>query len=154
MKNFEKITETPEALGAFLAALPVADGPWDTEFRRAFCSACEAENCDGANCPHAAERNDPLWWLKQEAALAGKENAAPESKPATVQGKSSTASATAAWKVMQALGYVNERPFEETQDLLKRTLEILKTLEGAGVNPEYWASVIGMAASFDVHMRG
>ena len=45
MKNFEQITATPEALGAFLAALPVADGPWDTKFRRVFCAACSAENC-------------------------------------------------------------------------------------------------------------
>ena len=66
MKNFEQITATPEALGAFLAALPVADGPWDTEFRRVFCAACSAENCDGGNCPHSAERNNPLWWLMQD----------------------------------------------------------------------------------------
>ncbi len=49
MKNFEQITATPEALGAFLAALPVADGPWDTEFRRVFCAACSAENCVSAS---------------------------------------------------------------------------------------------------------
>ena len=39
--NFEKIAETPEALGEFLASLPVADGPWDVEFRKAFCAKCE-----------------------------------------------------------------------------------------------------------------
>ena len=64
MTNFEKITETPEALGEFLASLPVADGPWDVEFRKAFCAKCERENCDGKRCPHKAERNNPLWWLK------------------------------------------------------------------------------------------
>ena len=68
MKNFEQIAETPEALGAFLAALPVADGPWDAEFRRVFCTACSAENCDGDNCPHSAERNNPLWWLNKGTA--------------------------------------------------------------------------------------
>lgn len=56
MTNFEKITETPEALGEFLASLPVADGPWDVEFRKAFCAKCERENCDGKRCPHKAER--------------------------------------------------------------------------------------------------
>ena len=66
MKNFEQIAETPETLGAFLAALPVADGPWDAEFRRVFCTVCSAENCEGANCPHSAERNNPLWWLMQD----------------------------------------------------------------------------------------
>ena len=38
MSNFEKITATPEALGAFLASLPVATGPWDEEFHRTFCA--------------------------------------------------------------------------------------------------------------------
>lgn len=66
MTNFEKITGTAEALGAFLAALPIADGPWDTEFHRAFCDACAAEDCAGDTCPHSAARGNPLWWLKQE----------------------------------------------------------------------------------------
>ena len=73
MTNFEKITETPEALGEFLASLPVADGPWDVEFRKAFCAKCERENCDGKRCPHKAERNNPLWWLK----LGGKQGEVP-----------------------------------------------------------------------------
>ncbi len=47
MTNFEKITETPEALGEFLASLPVADGPWDAEFHKAFCDNCKRKNCDG-----------------------------------------------------------------------------------------------------------
>ena len=64
MTNFEKITETPEALGEFLASLPVADGPWDAEFHKAFCDNCKRKNCDGKRCPHKAERNNPLWWLK------------------------------------------------------------------------------------------
>ena len=68
--------------------------------------------------------------------------------------KSDTASATAAWKVMQTLGYVNERPFQETQNFLKKALEILKILEQSGINLEYWGGVLGMAATFDAHMRG
>ena len=54
MTNFEKITETPETLGEFLASLPVADGPWDAEFHKAFCADCERENCDGKRCLHNA----------------------------------------------------------------------------------------------------
>ena len=156
MKNFEQIAETPEALGAFLATLPVADGPWDTEFRRVFCAACSAENCDGGNCPHSAERNNPLWWLIQTAGQQtdSQKNAVPEWKSGTAQRQPGTASATAAWKVMQTLGYVNERPFQETQVFLRKASEILEILEQSGINPEYWNGVIKMAATFDIHMRG
>lgn len=66
MKNFEKITGSPEALGAFLAALSVADGPWDQEFHAQYCADCLYLGCD--SCPHTARRNNPLWWLTQEAA--------------------------------------------------------------------------------------
>lgn len=64
MTQFEKITESPEVLGAFLAALPVVDGPWDKEFQARFCASCPAKDC-GA-CQHAAERNNPGWWLTLE----------------------------------------------------------------------------------------
>ena len=64
MTNFEKITASPEAMGEFLASLPVATGPWDKEFHRMFCDSCERENCDEKRCPHNAERGNPLWWLK------------------------------------------------------------------------------------------
>ena len=63
MTNFEKITASPEALGEFLASLPVATGPWDEEFHRAFCDSCERENCDEGRCPHQDKRYNPLWWL-------------------------------------------------------------------------------------------
>ena len=63
MTNFEKITASPEALGEFLASLPVATGPWDKEFHRAFCDSCERENCDEGRCPHQDKRYNPLWWL-------------------------------------------------------------------------------------------
>ena len=66
MTNYERITATPEALGAFLEALPIASGPWDVEFHRTFCKDCTAGNCDGANCPHTIQRNNPLWWLMQD----------------------------------------------------------------------------------------
>ena len=73
MTNFEKITASPEALGEFLASLPVATGPWDEEFHRAFCDSCERENCDEGKCPHQDKRNNPLWWLM----LGGKEGEVP-----------------------------------------------------------------------------
>lgn len=63
---FDKITASPEALGAFLASLPTLSGPWDDAFHRKFCDTCEAENCDAENCHHSAERDNPTWWLKQE----------------------------------------------------------------------------------------
>ena len=66
MKNFEQIAETPETLGAFLAALPVANGPWDQEFHAQYCADCLYLGCD--SCPHSAQRNNPLWWLMQNAA--------------------------------------------------------------------------------------
>lgn len=64
MNNFERITASPEALGDFLASLPVLQGPWDDAFHRAFCDTCQAEDCDAEGCPHQAERNNPTWWLK------------------------------------------------------------------------------------------
>lgn len=66
MNNFERITASPEALGAFLAPLPVLQGPWDDAFHRAFCDTCQVEDCDAENCAHQAERNNPTWWLKRE----------------------------------------------------------------------------------------
>lgn len=73
MTNFEKITASPEALGEFLASLPVATGPWDEEFHRAFCDSCERENCDEGRCPNQNKRYNPLWWLM----LGGKEGEVP-----------------------------------------------------------------------------
>lgn len=66
MTNFEKITASPAALGAFLGSLPVLTAPWDDDFHREFCDACDAENCDGENCPHQAERDNPTRWLGLE----------------------------------------------------------------------------------------
>ena len=71
MTNFEKITETPEALGEFLASLPVATGSWDEEFHRTFCDSCELLECRTETCPHKGDR--PLWWL----AMGGKPGEAP-----------------------------------------------------------------------------
>ena len=64
MTQFEKITESPETLGAFLAALPVVDGPWNKEFHERYCADCLYLGCDA--CPHEEFRNDPGWWLTLE----------------------------------------------------------------------------------------
>lgn len=69
MNNFEKITASPEVLGEFLAALPVANSPWDESFHRTFCDSCEREDCDVEHCPHKEERYNPTWWLKLRVKL-------------------------------------------------------------------------------------
>lgn len=65
MTNFEKITASPDVLGEFLASLPVATGPWDEEFHRAFCDSCELLECRAETCPHKGNRQ--LWWLMMGA---------------------------------------------------------------------------------------
>lgn len=66
MTNFEKLTASPETLGAFLASIPTTGGPWDEAFRREFCAGCGQEDCE-PTCPHQDKRDNPVWWLKQEA---------------------------------------------------------------------------------------
>lgn len=34
MTNFEKLTQSPAGLGAFLRGLPILEGPWDDEFHK------------------------------------------------------------------------------------------------------------------------
>lgn len=69
--NFEEITKSPEALGAFLRALPVLNGPWDEEFQRNYCAGCGKASCDdGSGCPYEDMRNSPDWWLRLEAEKA------------------------------------------------------------------------------------
>lgn len=64
VSNFEEITKSPEALGEFLRALPILDGPWDTEFQRRYCAGCGKVSCDDEEpCPHEEKRNNPGWWL-------------------------------------------------------------------------------------------
>lgn len=67
MNNFEKITASPETLGAFLASLSIETSPWGESFRKQFCDSCERENCDEGSCPNQDVRNNPLWWLTQAA---------------------------------------------------------------------------------------
>ena len=65
--NYEVLTASPEALGNFLASLPVANSPWDECFSQTFCSSCEREDCDTDGCPYQDKRNNPTWWLAQAA---------------------------------------------------------------------------------------
>lgn len=64
--NYEVLTASPEALGNFLASLPVANSPWDECFSQTFCSSCEREDCDTDGCPYQDKRNNPTWWLAAE----------------------------------------------------------------------------------------
>ena len=64
MTNFDKLTASPETLGAFLASIPTTGGPWDEAFRKEYCTSCGQENCE-PTCPHQVERGNPAWWLKQ-----------------------------------------------------------------------------------------
>lgn len=66
--QFERLTKSPEVLGAFLAGLPILEGPWDEEFQRRYCSGCGKVSCDdGSRCPYEDKRSNPGWWLKLEA---------------------------------------------------------------------------------------
>lgn len=66
--EFERITQSPEMLAAFLASLPVIEAPWDEEFQRKYCAGCGKVSCDdGSPCPYEDKRNNPLWWLSQES---------------------------------------------------------------------------------------
>ena len=67
MSNFEKITASPETLSAFLKSLPTANSPWDEEFHKVFCAACDRKDCDGTPCKHQDKRGNPLWWLTRTA---------------------------------------------------------------------------------------
>ena len=66
MTNFDKLTASPETLGAFLASIPTTCGPWDEAFRKEYCTSCSQENCE-PTCPHQDKRGNPAWWLKQVA---------------------------------------------------------------------------------------
>ena len=59
MTQYERITESPQALAAFLRELPVIEAPWDQAFQKQYCAGCAATDCDA--CPN------PAWWLAQAA---------------------------------------------------------------------------------------
>lgn len=43
--NFEKLTQSPAGLGAFLRGLPILEGPWDNEFHKRYCRKCPSTDC-------------------------------------------------------------------------------------------------------------
>lgn len=63
---FDQITESPEALGAFLAKLNAVDTPWERMFEAHFCPACPYEDCP-TECPNEDKRDEPTWWLRLPA---------------------------------------------------------------------------------------
>lgn len=65
MTIFEKLTQSPAALGRFLRSLPILEGPWNEEFHKRYCHKCPSPDCD--YCPHEKFRNNPDWWLKLKA---------------------------------------------------------------------------------------
>ena len=63
--NFERLTQSPEALAAWLENLRAVNTPWERAFDRVFCAECQNQNCD--QCPEEEYRVNPLWWLGQKA---------------------------------------------------------------------------------------
>ena len=66
---YEAITKNAATLAKMLAALPVIEAPWDTEFQKRYCSKCLRADCDSeSECPYQQERSNPAWWLALDAA--------------------------------------------------------------------------------------
>lgn len=149
------IDKAPMCGRDFWAQHRMAD-EWEAEVSKVNLTARTAEQgglwFDGVISEIVLAEDRPMTATEQQT--DGQKNAAPGSKSGTAQRHISTASATAAWKVLQAMGYVNETPFQETQDFLRKAQEILETMKQAGIDPVYWESVLAMAATFDAHMRG
>ena len=68
MTNFEKLTASPEALAAFLSAIPVADSPWDDAFHKQFCHGCGLENCDHCLMKWSATTRPGGWRKRRKGA--------------------------------------------------------------------------------------
>ena len=68
MNVFEKITQSPETLAAFLRDIPAMETPWDVAFHRTYCDKCPYVDCD--DCPKEDYRNNPLWYLGLSAEAA------------------------------------------------------------------------------------
>lgn len=72
MTNFDRITESPEALASFLTRTTEDrdHDPWNDAFAGLFCSMCSAENCEDGICMNPTLANDRsariAWWLGLE----------------------------------------------------------------------------------------
>ena len=132
MTQFEKITESPEVLGAFLAALPVVDGPWDKEFQARFCASCPAKDCDA--CPHEEFRNNPRWWLT----LTDTPEPSEETKRAA--------------KKIAAL--VDQHSAAEAAELLGISMKVLEILKEEKIPDFGGVTAISIAQAIGIHERG
>lgn len=65
MTNFERLTQSPEVLAAWLEKLAAVNTPWEKAFDKAFCAECQNQNCE--QCQEEEYRVNPLWWLGLEA---------------------------------------------------------------------------------------
>lgn len=65
MTNYERLTASPDTLGAFLATLPVTDVPGTRPFKRSSAPDAHKRTVSQA-APHQDKRNNPAWWLMQE----------------------------------------------------------------------------------------
>jgi len=64
---FYEITQDMQTLADFLHSLSALEAPWETEFQKRYCKKCLHADCD-AECPNAAFRDNPAWWLALPAA--------------------------------------------------------------------------------------
>ena len=132
MTQFEKITESPEVLAAFLAALPVIDGPWDTEFHKRFCDYCPAKDCDDCRCKEF--RNNPRWWLS----LTDTPEPSEETKRAA--------------RKLAAL--VDQYSAAEAGEMLEISMKALEILKEEKISGYGWATAIHIAKAIGIHERG
>lgn len=128
MTNFERITQSPEALGEFLLTLPCIEGPWNEEFQKCFCAMCVEPECE--NCPYENYRNAPVWWLTK-----------------TNEPSESTKQAA---KKLAAL--VEEYSALEAGKVLDISLNAAKILEEE--KDTDWAMAISIAQSLGIYDRG
>lgn len=63
---FTAITESPEALAAFLAELPLIEGPWDTKMQKKRCAECQKEDGACELCPYFEEETRIKEYLEAE----------------------------------------------------------------------------------------
>lgn len=132
MTVFEKITESPEVLGKFLACLPVVEGPWDDKFHEQFCTNCPAANCNA--CPHEEFRNNPRWWLT----LTDTPEPSEETKRAA--------------KKIAAL--VDQHSAAEAAELLGISMKVLEILKEEKIPDFGGVTAISIAQAIGIHERG
>ena len=130
--QFEKITESPDVLAAFLASQPVIDGPWDTEFHKRFCDYCPAKDCDDCWCKEF--RDNPRWWLS----LTDTQEPSEETKRAA--------------RKLAAL--VDQYSAAEAGEMLEISMKALEILKEEKISGYGWATAISIAQAIGIHERG